>query len=748
MVRMSLKPRAVNFDEVWGGLLETVQQVVTMGSIKRTVWNERFSDVYSLCVAFPEPLVERLYMETKKLLESHVRELYARVSKQREENLLAEYHRYWLQFSKGTHYLNNLYSYLNSQHIQKQKFSDADLTYGSMQMDVSEQLLEIGELGLEIWQREMITPLQSRLVGVLLAGIQQDRQGATTDAPTSTIRGVIHSFVDVNMYKKKSTLQLYETVFEEELLRETGSFYRKEASSQLQECNVSQYMERVIARLAEEELRATKFLPPSSHKRVVKEVQDRMVADHLATVHAETGAMVCSERTRDLSNMYTLLRPVPNGLTQLVHHLKEHIKQQGLQAITNLKGDNIPAQFVESLLEVHKKYRTMISEVFHNDQQFVGALDKAFESVVNHRGNTKVVCRSPELLARYCDTLLKKSTKGLNESEVDDKLGHSITIFKYVDDKDVYQKFYARMLAKRLIQQQSQSMDSEENMINRLKQACGYEYTSKLHRMFTDMSVSSDLNHKFNDFLKGKNVELGINFSINVLQAGAWPLGQTSITPFAVPQELEKSVQTFERFYHKHFNGRKLTWLHHLCQGELKVSQSKRTYLITMSTFQMAMLLMFEKVDSLTCQELQTHTHLNDEQFTKFLQSLLDSKLLLTDAENLDEEAVVRLNTEYANKRTKFKISVAPQKEQQHETEQTHSAVEEDRKLYLQAAIVRIMKARRLLKHTMLIQEVISQSRARFAPQIPMIKKCIELLIDKQYLERTPNSTDEYSYVA
>lgn len=39
------------------------------------------------------------------------------------------------------------------------------------------------------------------------------------------------------------------------------------------------------------------------------------------------------------------------------------------------------------------------------------------------------------------------------------------------------------------------------------------------------------------------------------------------------------------------------------------------------------------QVDSLTCQELQTHTHLNDEQFTKFLQSLLDSKLLLTDAE-------------------------------------------------------------------------------------------------------------------
>jgi hypothetical protein len=44
--------------------------------------------------------------------------------------------------------------------------------------------------------------------------------------------------------------------------------------------------------------------------------------------------------------------------------------------------------------------------------------------------------------------------------------------------------------------------------------------------------------------------------------------------------------------------------------------------------------------------------------------------------------------------------------------------------------------------------QVISQSRARFAPSVTMIKKCVEALIDKQYLERTPNSTDEYSYVA
>ena len=39
------------------------------------------------------------------------------------------------------------------------------------------------------------------------------------------------------------------------------------------------------------------------------------------------------------------------------------------------------------------------------------------------------------------------------------------------------------------------------------------------------------------------------------------------------------------------------------------------------------------QTDSLSCGDLQNHTRLNDEQFTKFLQSLIDSKLLLTEAE-------------------------------------------------------------------------------------------------------------------
>jgi len=50
------------------------------------------------------------------------------------------------------------------------------------------------------------------------------------------------------------------------------------------------------------------------------------------------------------------------------------------------------------------------------------------------------------------------------------------------------------------------------------QQACGYEFTNKLHRMFTDVNLSSDLNSKFADFVRNDGTDLGLTFSIMVLQ--------------------------------------------------------------------------------------------------------------------------------------------------------------------------------------------------------------------------------------
>ncbi|XP_066998802.1 cullin-2 [Anabrus simplex] len=742
---MSLKPKKVDFTETWQALQETVKCVITLNNVPRSIWNDRFTDVYSLCVAYPEPLADRLYLETKQFLDNHVKNLLVNVRAKGEANLLKSYYEAWSEYSLGINYLHLLYLYLNQQHIKKQKLSEAEIIFGNLTPDSQEQM-EIGELGFEIWKKNMIEPLKEDLVNLLLEGIHCDRVGDGNPTAVHIIKGVIQSFVTVEEFKKK--VKLYEEIFEGPFLQASGEYYKQEASRLLQECNVSLYMERVSQRLKEEQMRSQRFLHHTSFNKVKEKCEQHMIVDHLEFLHGECKPMIQQERRKDLTYMYSLLRSIPHGIPLLINEMLEHIKQQGLQCIANLGEENVYCQFVDSMLDLHKKYKDMINEVFAGDQAFVGALDRACSSVVNYRSTPKVTARAPEMLAKYYDFLLKRSAKGMSEAEIDDRLARSIIVFKYLDDKDVFQKFYSRMLARRLIHQQSQSMDAEEAMINRLKDACGYEFTNKFQRMFNDITVSSDLNSKFNAFLKSENCDLGISFTIYVLQAGAWPLGQTAVTPFNVPQELEKSVQMFEKFYHSSFNGRRLTWLHHLCHAEVKLGYLKKPYQITMQTFQMAILLLFETTDSLSCKEIQDTLQLNTEQFSKHVASLLDSKLLLTTSEDITPDTVLTLNLEYNNKRTKFRITAALQRESPQEVEQTLSSVDEDRKLYLQAAIVRIMKSRKLLKHNALIQEVLSQAKGTFSPSISMIKKCIEALIDKQYIERTPNSSDEYSYVA
>ena len=58
------------------------------------------------------------------------------------------------------------------------------------------------------------------------------------------------------------------------------------------------------------------------------------------------------------------------------------------------------------------------------------------------------------------------------------------------------------------------------------------------------------------------------------------------------------------------------------------------------------------------------------------------------------------------------------------------------------------MKARKTMKNQALIQEVIQQISQRFTPKIPDIKKAIDHLLEKEYIERVEGTRDTFAYVA
>ncbi len=72
-----------------------------------------------------------------------------------------------------------------------------------------------------------------------------------------------------------------------------------------------------------------------------------------------------------------------------------------------------------------------------------------------------------------------------------------ISIVRFLQEKDAFEEYYKRHLARRLLNQKSASDDSEKTMISKLKSECGCQFTSKLEGMFKDMTLSNSVNDEF-----------------------------------------------------------------------------------------------------------------------------------------------------------------------------------------------------------------------------------------------------------
>lgn len=89
--------------------------------------------------------------------------------------------------------------------------------------------------------------------------------------------------------------------------------------------------------------------------------------------------------------------------------------------------------------------------------------------------------------------------------EVDAVLDQTISVFRFITEKDVFEKYYKGHLAKRLLNGRSVSDDAERGMLAKLKTECGFQFTQKMEGMFNDMRLSVDATK---DYMSKTNVGL------------------------------------------------------------------------------------------------------------------------------------------------------------------------------------------------------------------------------------------------
>ncbi|KAI7862751.1 Cullin [Spinellus fusiger] len=688
-----------------------------------------------------------LYEHLSLYLEAHLQRIKTDSEVYMDEALLQYYTRQWERYTTAARVVNNIFMYINRYWVRRQ-----------IDEDRKNNVFDVFTLALVSWKTNMFEYVHHNVIAAVLKLIQRQRSGEIIE--NGMIKSIVDSFVSLGLDTNdstKSNLDVYKKYFEDPFVQATEVYYKTESEKFISENSVPDYMRKAEARLLEEEMRVSLYLHETTSKTLVPTCETVLVKNNSEVMWEGFKGLLVLDKQDDLHRMYCLLARITDGLEPLRVSFEEHVKKAGLGAIERIaqqEGED-PKTYVDALLDTHRKYNDLVQTAFSGEAGFVASLDKACGEFVNRNQICKTSSsKSPELLARFCDSLLKKSAKNPEENELEDVLNSIMTVFKYVEDKDVFQKFYTKSLAKRLVNGTSASDDAEGSMITKLKEACGFEYTSKLQRMLTDMSLSKELNDQFKELvhqgIQGPNSN--VDFTILVLGAGSWPLSAPS-TDFNIPEDLVKVYDRFQKFYQNKHSGRKLNWLFQLSKAELKTSYlkaSKIGYAFQVSAYQMGVLLQYNSATSYTYQELQKSTALTSEALNPALSILVKAKVLLLnegDKPGEDESRYI-LNYDFKSKKVRINLNMQMRTEQKVESDETHKTIEEDRKYLIQAAIVRVMKTRKAMKHSALIDEVLTQLQSRFKPRISDIKKCIDILLEKEFIERVEGQKDMYSYVA
>ncbi|XP_029820626.1 cullin-4A, partial [Manacus vitellinus] len=699
--------------DTWQKLHEAVGAIQSSISIKYNL-EELYQAVENLC---SYKVSATLYKQLRQVCEEHVK---AQILQFREDSLdsllfLKKINKCWQDHCRQMIMIRSIFLFLDRTYVLQ-----------------NSMLPSIWDMGLELFRNHIISDkqVQTKTIDGILLLIERERNGEAVDR--SLLRSLLSMLSDLQVYKES---------FEQRFLEETNCLYAAEGQRLMQEREVPEYLHHVNKRLEEEGDRVITYLDHSTQKPLIACVEKQLLGEHLSAILQKgLDNLLDENRISDLTQTYQLFSRVKGGQQILLQHWSEYIKNFGTTIVVNPEKDK---DMVQELLDFKDKVDHIIEVCFQKNEKFINLMKESFETFINKRPN-----KPAELIAKYVDSKLRAGNKEATDEELERILDKIMIIFRFIHGKDVFEAFYKKDLAKRLLVGKSASVDAEKSMLSKLKHECGAAFTSKLEGMFKDMELSKDVMVQFKQYMQNQSDPGNIDLTVNILTMGYWP----TYTPMEVHlnSEMIKLQEVFKTFYLGKHSGRKLQWQTTLGHAVLKAEFKDGKKEFQVSLFQTLVLLMFNEGDEFSFEEIKMATGVEDSELRRTLQSLACGKarVLIKNPKGKDVEDGDKFifNGDFKHKLFRIKINQIQMKETVEEQVSTTERVFQDRQYQIDAAIVRIMKMRKTLGHNLLVSELYNQ--LKFPVKPGDLKKRIESLIDRDYMERDKDNPNQYHYVA
>jgi cullin-4 len=454
--------------------------------------------------------------------------------------------------------------------------------------------------------------LQPKIVSGVCDFVTADRSGDSSDQQLA--RQAVSMF---------NALGVYTQVIEPRLLKESQTFAREWADKSVKQKDLATYLKDAVVLMDTEVTRCDILgLEVKSTKRDLLALLEHHLIERQQGYLLDTTAiaqLLDNNAVDDLERLYSLL-----ARKQLEEKLRtpfeEWIDKTGTTIVFDEK---LQDDMVVRLLTMKSQLDNLWREAFHRNSEIGHGLRKAFEVFINKTKKSSGTwgtdnSKPGEMIAKYVDMLLRGGSKVIpaaliknpvkptaaeeeednedvdEDQQVDSQLEQVLDLFRFVHGKAVFEAFYKKDLARRLLMGRSASADAERSMLSRLETECGSGFTQNLSQMFKDIELGREEMTSYKEFLTDLGTDPPVDLNVSILSSSAWP--SYPDIKVNIPREVSREIERFEEHYKTKHTGRRLEWKHALAHCQLRATFPKGRKEIVVSSFQAIVLLLFNNV--------------------------------------------------------------------------------------------------------------------------------------------------------